>query len=208
MLQGHRIGRALRSALLGVLATGLAAGGVAVLPAQRAAAAPTLTISAATAKTLYAYTYRQREILGKRPYVVRADLQLVALRQAYRMATYQRLYHNPSLTRDVANWRYLGENVGVGPSGVTLAHAFWNSAPHRANILNPYYTEVGIGAFWDGRVFWVAEVFRRPNTTTVSATLTGSSLSGSGASVVVRGLPPRRPTGSAARPSIGSAATA
>lgn len=196
MMRGHRIGRALRSAVLGLLATGLAAGGVAVLPAQQAAAA-TVTLSSATAQTLYGYTYRQRELLGKRPYTVKADLQTVALRQAYRMAVYQRLYHNPYLTREVTNWRYLGENVGVGGSGVALATAFWNSAPHRANILNPYYTEVGIGAYWDGRVFWVAEVFRRPNTTTLTTTLTTSSLPGSGATGVVRGVPLRRSTGGA-----------
>jgi uncharacterized protein YkwD len=36
------------------------------------------------------------------------------------------------------------------------------SAPHRANILDRDYTQVGVGAIVrDGRV-WVAEVFRRP----------------------------------------------
>lgn len=92
----------------------------------------------------------------------RAQLVAVARDWARTMATRSRLYHNPRLTTEVSNWRWVGENVGYGPDALTLHAAFMNSPGHRANILDRDYTEVGVGVVSvDGRV-WVAQVFRRP----------------------------------------------
>ena len=92
----------------------------------------------------------------------RAILTAVAREQANRMADRNTLYHNPNLTTDVPNWRWVGENVGYGPDAITIHVAFMQSPGHRANILDRDYTQVGVGAVErDGRV-WVAEVFRRP----------------------------------------------
>ena len=95
------------------------------------------------------------------------------------MAGRNTLYHNPNLTTDVKNWRWVGENVGYGPDALTVHVAFMQSAPHRANILDRDYTEVGIGAVVvNGRV-WVAEVFRRPmriTTSSVTATVHAHTL--------------------------------
>ncbi len=92
----------------------------------------------------------------------RSALVEVAREQARRMARQSRLYHNPQLTSDVDNWRWVGENVGYGPDASTVHRAFMDSPGHKANILDRDYTEVGIGAVSvNGRV-WVAEVFRRP----------------------------------------------
>jgi uncharacterized protein YkwD len=97
-----------------------------------------------------------------RPLRKRAALTRVARRQAHRMAYRNRLYHNPHLTSEVKNWRWVGENVGYGPDSGSIHAAFMASAPHRANILDHDYTQVGIGAVVrNGRV-WVAEAFRRP----------------------------------------------
>ncbi|MGZ4595742.1 MAG: CAP domain-containing protein [Actinomycetes bacterium] len=95
-------------------------------------------------------------------YATRSDLVAVARAQAGRMASSSRLYHNPNLTRDVHNWRWVGENVGYGPDATLVHTAFMNSAPHRANILDHDYTEVGVGVVVRGGRVWVAEVFRRP----------------------------------------------
>lgn len=104
----------------------------------------------------------------------RRDLVAVARAQATRMADSGTLFHNPNLTTDVTNWRWVGENVGYGPDALTVHVAFMQSAPHRANILDRDYTEVGIGAVVvDGRV-WVAEVFRRPMRITTSSVATFS----------------------------------
>jgi uncharacterized protein YkwD len=99
----------------------------------------------------------------------RSDLVAVARAQATRMADSGTLYHNPNLTTDVTNWRWVGENVGYGPDVQTVHVAFMNSDAHRANILDTDYTEVGVGVVERGDRVWVAEVFRRPQTVTTSS---------------------------------------
>ena len=122
-----------------------------------------------TAKLNYARASR-----GVPRLTVRSALVTVAREQAHRMADRNTLYHNPNLTTDVKNWRWVGENVGYGPDALTVHVAFMQSAPHRANILDRDYTEVGIGAVVvNGRV-WVAEVFRRPMRITTSSVATFS----------------------------------
>jgi uncharacterized protein YkwD len=93
---------------------------------------------------------------------VRSALAAVARAQAQRMANRGVLYHNPNLTRDVKNWRWVGENVGYGPNAHAVHVAFMKSAPHKANILDRDYSQIGIGAVVRGGRVWVAEVFRRP----------------------------------------------
>lgn len=61
-------------------------------------------------------------------------------------------------------WEAYGENVAMGQrSGREVVAAWMNSAGHRANILNPRYTELGVGYATDeaGRPYY-AEVFGRP----------------------------------------------
>jgi uncharacterized protein YkwD len=64
---------------------------------------------------------------------------------------------------DYAAWHTLGENILVGPAGMSagqMEQAWMNSAPHRANILNPGFNAVGVGYFRgpDGRL-WVCVDF-------------------------------------------------
>ncbi|MDQ1629043.1 MAG: hypothetical protein QOI54_2787 [Actinomycetota bacterium] len=94
---------------------------------------------------------------------IREELVAVARAQAARMARRSALYHNPNLTSDVHNWRWVGENVGYGPDVQAVHTAFMNSPAHRDNILDRDYTEVGIGVVASGGRVWVAEVFRRPS---------------------------------------------
>lgn len=50
-----------------------------------------------------------------------------------------------------------GENVGQGPITAQAMMASWmNSAPHRANILNPVYSYVGVGAAKSSTGSWFA----------------------------------------------------
>jgi uncharacterized protein YkwD len=100
---------------------------------------------------------------------VRAGLVKVARAQAARMASRNLLFHNPNLTTDVKNWRYVGENVGYGPGAKSIHYAFMHSPPHRANILDRDYTQVGIGSVTKNGRVWVAQVFRRPLTTSLSS---------------------------------------
>ena len=157
------------------------------LPAQRVVAFFTslalvvavLVLGAATARpasatsTEYAVTSKinaARATHLRHRLVTRSDLVAVARGQAQRMAASNTLYHNPSLAQQVRNFRWVGENVGYGPSVSQVHIAFMASAGHRANILDRDYTEVGVGAVWaNGRV-WIAEVFRQPlHATTASS---------------------------------------
>jgi len=106
----------------------------------------------------------------------RAHLVAVAREQAARMASRNTLYHNPNLTSDVNNWRWVGENVGYGPDALTVHVAFMNSPAHKANILDRDYSEVGIGAVVSNGRVWVAEVFRRPARITTSSVRTVSTV--------------------------------
>lgn len=103
-----------------------------------------------------------RSAQGVHRLTVRADLAAVARGQAARMAGSNRLYHNPDLTRQVHNWRWVGENVGYAPDVVTVHVAFMQSPAHKANIVDRDYTEVGVGVVSKGGRVWVAEVFRKP----------------------------------------------
>ena len=94
---------------------------------------------------------------------VHSELVSVARRWSAKMAADNRLAHNPNLSREVtADWEKLGENVGTGDSAAQIHDAFMNSPAHRANIVDPAFTYVGIGVArgGDGRI-WVTEVFMR-----------------------------------------------
>lgn len=147
-------GRAVAALLtvLGLVLAGLVTGAATAGPAAANTAEATVTAKLNAART-------SRGLPRLR---VNASLVAIARAQAHRMASTRTLYHNPNLTTDVKNWRWVGENVGYGPDARTVHVAFMNSAPHRANILDRDYSEVGIGAVVAGGRVWVAEVFRRP----------------------------------------------
>jgi len=47
-----------------------------------------------------------------------------------------------------AEWQKLGENVGMGGNIQQVHVAYMNSPGHRANILDPSYTQIGTAAVW------------------------------------------------------------
>jgi uncharacterized protein YkwD len=93
---------------------------------------------------------------------VSRPLMASAASWAEAMARTNVLAHNPHLATSVTGWKYLGENVGVGYSVSSLESAFWASAPHRDNMLDPDYTQVGLAVVDIGGKLWVAEEFSRP----------------------------------------------
>ena len=143
---------------LAVLLASFVAGTVTAHPASASASAS----SSSAEDTFTARLNGARTARGLHRLSVRADLVDVARGQAARMARRSVLYHNPELTSDVHNWRWVGENVGYGSSAAVVHSAFMHSAPHKANILDRDYTQVGIGAVTKNGRVWVAQVFRRP----------------------------------------------
>lgn len=96
------------------------------------------------------------------------DLVTGARAQADAIRDAGRLYHNPDLGSVTSGWRKLGENVGYGGTVAALHAAFMASPGHRANILDPAYTHVGIGVVVEGSTVWVAEVFMQSTTPVAS----------------------------------------
>jgi uncharacterized protein YkwD len=119
-----------------------------------------------------------RHAAGHRSLSTSSDLTTVARAWAAKMAASNTLRHNPNLTSQITNWRYAGENVGVGGDVTSLHKAFMDSAPHRANILDRDYTQIGVGVVMGGGRMWVVEVFRTPaSTSSASRVLSSTSTS-------------------------------
>jgi uncharacterized YkwD family protein len=57
------------------------------------------------------------------------------------------------------SYRYAGENLAINSSVAAAERAFMNSPGHRANILNPNYTQIGLGVRYSqsGSVYVVQE---------------------------------------------------
>lgn len=63
------------------------------------------------------------------------------------------------------DWTFLGENLAGGQPTPEEAVAAWMNSPgHRANLLNPHFTELGVGLAQGGfyRIYWSQEFGTRP----------------------------------------------
>lgn len=98
------------------------------------------------------------------------ELSRVAKKQARAMAKAGKVFHSPErrLANRITNWLAIGENVGAGANARSLHQAFMASPTHKANILEPSYTNVGVFTIKrDGRL-WAAVIFEgvdNPGTT-------------------------------------------
>lgn len=96
----------------------------------------------------------QRVRRGLRPLVVDRSL----LRSARRHAAW--MTNNRSMTHTS---QPVGENIAMGQhSSGEVLNAWMNSSGHRANILNPGYTRIGVAAYTtpEGTIFWCQQFLR------------------------------------------------
>jgi hypothetical protein len=118
-----------------------------------------------TTADLTAMTNADRAAGGLRALATAADLQSLAQSRANDMARSGKLAHTTSLGSKVSNWKKLGENVGRGPNLRDIETAFMASPSHRENIVDPDFSQLGVGVTFDGKeYFYVAVVFRQPQT--------------------------------------------
>lgn len=92
---------------------------------------------------------------------VHDELVRVARGWADRMASENRIWHNPNLGSSVtAYWQVLGENVGAGYEVPVIMQAFVDSPSHYRNLVDGRFDWVGVGVTWgsDGRLY-TAHVF-------------------------------------------------
>jgi uncharacterized protein YkwD len=97
----------------------------------------------------------ERAGAGMAPMTMRADLVSIALGQSQAMAAAGSIWHNAnyltSATRAAVAAKAMGENVAMHMSTDAAHAALMNSPGHRANILNPVFTVVGIAIVQDPR---------------------------------------------------------
>ena len=132
--------------------------------------------SASPAGDLATATNTARASAGLAPLSVNAQLSAVAQAWANKLAAANVLSHNPALQAQVSNWTVLGENVGMAGDVPTVQAAFMASPHHKANILDPRYTQMGVGSATSiypscgCPVLWVVVDFRRPATASAATT--------------------------------------
>jgi uncharacterized protein YkwD len=110
---------------------------------------------------------QRRAEAGLRPLRIQSQLQQSAQKYAEQMAGTSSFSHTgtdgstPFSRMAAAGYRgtMMGENIARGFSNAESVMLAWmNSAGHRANILNPGYTEIGIGvATGQGGMNWVQD---------------------------------------------------
>lgn len=112
-----------------------------------------------------------RAAVGAPPLESREDLAGIARAWSERMAREGRLYHNPAVGSQVCCWQRLAENAGYSYRGAADLHRLLMESPgHRRNLLNPAFTQVGMGTATDARGrLWVTQVFRSPDGRAVAA---------------------------------------
>jgi hypothetical protein len=142
-----------------------------------------------------------RQANGQAPYAVAGDLTSIARQHSANMAAQHSLYHNPSLTTQVQNWRAVGENVGEGPTVDDIHTAFMNSPEHRDNILDHDFTQIGVGVSVDkDGVIWVTEDFREPMSSGATSSASSSHSTSSSAPSTIYAAPATSPVSTVAQP--------
>jgi hypothetical protein len=104
---------------------------------------------------------------GVAPLTMRDDIRGIAVRHSFDMAAAGYIYHNDSYfsssTRSQLHAGALGENVDMNYSIEAAHQALMNSPHHRANILDPRFVYVGIGAVeTSSGAFYITQDFVQP----------------------------------------------
>jgi len=91
---------------------------------------------------------------------VNSELVGLARQHAQVMADAGSIFHaNPISAGYTGPWAKLGENVGVGGGVQVLVDAFVASPGHYANIVDPAFTQIGVGVVWSGNAMYTTHRF-------------------------------------------------
>lgn len=89
------------------------------------------------------------------------QIDAVAAAWAEHLAATGTFQHNPDFFRQIPpGWRTAGENIAMNSyDPVALATQWENSPPHRANLVNPAFNQIGIGVVEHGGLYYGVQVF-------------------------------------------------
>jgi hypothetical protein len=133
---------------------------------------------ASPAGDLASATNSARAAAGLPGLALNGQLSAVAQAWANQLAVAGVLSHNGSLRAQITGWSVLGENVGLAGDITAVQAAFMASAAHRNNILDPRFTQMGVGSATsiypscNCQVLWVVVDFRRPTSAPATSTTT------------------------------------
>lgn len=117
--------------------------------------------------------------VGLPPLTVNTELADLARDHARVMADAGEIFHaNPISGGYTGPWTKIGENVGVGANVEVLVDAFVASPGHYANIVDPAFTQIGVGVVWKDSALYTTHRFLQvpgdptPTTTVAPPTTT------------------------------------
>jgi uncharacterized protein YkwD len=103
---------------------------------------------------------------------LKINTKLVSLARTYAQDMMNRNYfshYNPEgqspfdrMSQAGIRYQYAGENLAINTGVEAAEKAFMNSPGHRANILSPNYSEIGIGVRRSGSSVYVVQEFIKP----------------------------------------------
>jgi hypothetical protein len=119
-------------------------------------AAPTHAADAGAEADFVARINSIRRSEGVAPLAVYGELTGIARDWTDHMAANGGVSHNGNYSRQVsADWRKLGENVGMGESVDSVMNSFTSSSVHYRNMVDPAYNYIGVGVSYgaDGQLY-------------------------------------------------------
>ncbi|HET9743796.1 MAG TPA: CAP domain-containing protein [Terriglobales bacterium] len=120
-------------------------------------------------RQVFEWTNQERANANLPPLQWNQRLALAARMHSAEMVKHKDLSHQftgePTLGQRIsdrgARFSAVAENVGYGDDPQTLQTGWMHSAGHRANILNPVYTDMGIGIVRSGNRLYATEDFTK-----------------------------------------------
>ncbi len=97
-------------------------------------------------------------------------------------------------------WSRIGENVGVGANVQVLVDAFVASPGHYANIVDPAFTQIGVGVVWRDTALYTTHRFLQVPGETATTTTTAPPPTATTAPPVVTTSPPPTTTAGTSPP--------
>ena len=118
-------------------------------------------------RQVFEWTNQERAKVNAPPLKWNNRLALAARLHSDEMANHKELSHQlkgePAFTERLsergARFSGAAENVGYADSAEELQSGWMHSPGHRANLLNPVYTEMGVGIVRAGNRLWATEDF-------------------------------------------------
>lgn len=103
---------------------------------------------------------RVRADNGLPAFTVNVELSNLSRGHAQVMADAGEIFHADPISEGYSGqWSKIGENVGVGANVEVLVDAFVASAGHYANIVDPAFTQIGVGVVWKDSALYTTHRF-------------------------------------------------